>query len=208
MNYAALAFTDVVKDIQEKLGSRKSYARFEQNSYVDGLTENEIAFISDRDSFYMATIGENGYPYIQHRGGPKGFIKVLDTKRLGIIDFKGNAQYISVGNIAFNNNVALIMVDYPTRTRLKLYAKAVIVEPEDDPALYAQLNLEGYQFRAESMMVFNVAAYDWNCPQHITPRYTIDEINEAFASQREYISQLETEIKKLKENPGQQPTAV
>jgi predicted pyridoxine 5'-phosphate oxidase superfamily flavin-nucleotide-binding protein len=208
MNYAALAFTDAVKDIQEKLGSRKSYARFEQNSYVDGLTENEIAFISDRDSFYMATIGENGYPYIQHRGGPKGFIKVLDTKRLGIIDFKGNAQYISVGNIAFNNNVALIMVDYPTRTRLKLYAKAVIVEPEDDPALYAQLDLEGYQFRAESMMVFNVAAYDWNCPQHITPRYTIDEINEAFASQREYISQLETEIKKLKENPGQQPTAV
>jgi predicted pyridoxine 5'-phosphate oxidase superfamily flavin-nucleotide-binding protein len=208
MNYAALAFTDAVKDIQEKLGSRKSYARFEQNSYVDGLTENEIAFISDRDSFYMATIGENGYPYIQHRGGPKGFIKVLDTKRLGIIDFKGNAQYISVGNIAFNNNVALIMVDYPTRTRLKLYAKAVIVEPEDDPALYAQLDLEGYQFRAESMMVFNVAAYDWNCPQHITPRYTIDEINEAFASQREYISQLETEIKKLKEKPGQQPTAV
>src|SRR5690349_607911 len=107
MNYASLAFTDAVRDMQEKLGSRKSYARLEQSRYVDGLTENEIVFISGRDSFYMATIGENGYPYIQHRGGPKGFIKVLNTKQLGMIDFKGNAQYITVGNIATNNNVAL-----------------------------------------------------------------------------------------------------
>lgn len=199
MNYASLAFTDAIREMQEKSGSRKSYARLEQRSYVDGLTENEIAFISGRDHFYMATIGENGYPYIQHRGGPKGFIKALDTKRLGLIDFKGNAQYITVGNITINNKVALIMVDYPARTRLKLYAKARIVELENDPALYAQLDLEGYQFRPERMMVFDVDAYDWNCPQHITPRYTIEEINEAFASQRDYISQLEAEIKKLKE---------
>jgi predicted pyridoxine 5'-phosphate oxidase superfamily flavin-nucleotide-binding protein len=202
MNYASLAFTDAIRDMQEKLGSRKSYARLEQRSYVDGLTENEIVFISGRDSFYMATIGENGYPYLQHRGGPRGFIKVLDTKQLGIIDYKGNAQYITVGNIANNNNVALIMVDYPTRTRLKLYAKARIVELEDDPALYAQLDLEGSQFHPERMMVFDVDAYDWNCPQHITPRYSIEEINKAFASQSEYIMQLEAEIKKLKEKPG------
>lgn len=201
MNYASLAFTDAVRDMQEKLGSRKSYARLENRSYVDGLTENEIGFISDRDSFYMATIGENGYPYIQHRGGSQGFIKVLNTKQLGIIDYKGNAQYITVGNITTNNNVAMIMVDYPTRTRLKLYAKARIVELEDDPALYAQLDLEGYEFRPERMMVFDVDAYDWNCQQHITPRYSIDEINNAFASQRKYILQLEAEIKKLKEKP-------
>ncbi|MCS3795063.1 pyridoxamine 5'-phosphate oxidase family protein [Niastella sp. OAS944] len=201
MNYASLAFTDAVRDMQEKLGSRKSYARLEKRSYVDGLTENEIVFISSRDSFYMASIGENGYPYIQHRGGPKGFIKVLDTKRLGFIDYKGNAQYITVGNIANNNNVALIMIDYPTRTRLKLYAKARIIELEEDPVLYAQLDLEGYQFRPERMMVFDVDAYDWNCQQHITPRYSIEEINKAFASQSEYISQLEEEIKKLKEKP-------
>lgn len=202
MNYASLAFTDAVRDLQEKLGSRKSYARLEQRSYVDGLTENEVTFISDRDSFYMATIGENDYPYIQHRGGPKGFIKVLDKKRLGIIDYKGNAQYITVGNMASNNHVALIMVDYPTRTRLKLYARARVVELEDDAALYAQLDVEGYQVRAERMMVFDVDAYDWNCPQHITPRYSLEEIDKAFASQREYISQLEAEIKRLKEKPG------
>jgi predicted pyridoxine 5'-phosphate oxidase superfamily flavin-nucleotide-binding protein len=199
MNYASLAFTAAVKDMQEKLGSRKSYARQENRSYVDGLTENETAYIADRDSFYMATIGENGYPYIQHRGGPKGFVKVLDSKRLGIIDYKGNAQYISVGNIATHNQVALIMVDYPTGTRLKIYAKVRIVELDDDPALYAQLDLEGYQFRPERMMVFDIDAYDWNCHQHITPRYTIEEINKAFASQRDYISQLEAELNKLKE---------
>lgn len=199
MNYASLAFTDAVRDMQEKLGSRKSYARMEQRSYVDGLTENEIAFISGRDSFYMATIGENGYPYIQHRGGPKGFIKVLDKKRLGIIDYKGNAQYISVGNMATNHHVALIMVDYPTRTRLKLYASARVVELEDDATLYAQLDVEGYHVRAERMLVFEVDAYDWNCPQHITPRYTREEIEDAFAAQREYILQLEAEIKRLKQ---------
>lgn len=202
MNYASLAFTDAVREMQEKLGSRKSYARLQERSYVDGLTENEIVFISGRDSFYMASIGENGYPYIQHRGGPQGFIKVLDTKRLGIIDYKGNAQYITVGNITNNNNVSLIMVDYPTRTRLKLYAKARVVQLEDDPALYAQLNVEGYSSRPERMILFEVDAYDWNCPQHITPRYTIEEINKAFASQNEYISQLEAELKKLKDNPG------
>lgn len=201
MNYASLAFTDAVRDMQEKLGSRKSYARLENRSYVDGLTENEMDFISDRDSFYMATIGENGYPYIQHRGGPKGFIKVLNAKQLGIVDYKGNAQYITVGNIATNSSVALIMVDYPTRTRLKLYARARIVELKDDPGLYAQLDIEGYDVRPERMMVFDVDAYDWNCQQHITPRYSIEEINNAFASQREYILQLEAELKKLKEKP-------
>ncbi|ACU57764.1 pyridoxamine 5'-phosphate oxidase family protein [Chitinophaga pinensis] len=201
MNYSSLAFTDAVRDMQEKLGSRKSYARLENRNYVDGLTENEMAFISDRDSFYMATIGENGYPYIQHRGGPKGFVKVLNATQMGIIDYKGNAQYITVGNITDNNHVSVIMVDYPTRTRLKLYASARIVELEDDPVLYEQLRTDGYQFRPERMMLFDIDAYDWNCPQHITPRYSLEEINKAFASQRQYILQLETELKKLKERP-------
>lgn len=201
MNYASLAFTDAVKEMQEILGSRKSYARLEEKSYVDGLKENEMAFIAERDSFFMASIGENGYPYIQHRGGIKGFIKVLDKKQLGIIDYKGNSQYISVGNITTNNKVALIMVDYPTRTRLKLYAKARIVELEEDPALYTRLSVEGSQSRPERMMVFDVDAYDWNCPQHITPRYTIEEINKAFASQNNYIAQLEAELKRLKQTP-------
>jgi len=181
-NYASLAFTDSVKEMQEKMGSRKSYARMERENYVDGLTANEIDFISQQNSFYMATIGENGFPYIQHRGGPKGFVKVLDEKRIGFIDFKGNMQYISVGNIATNNKVALIMVDYPSRTRLKILARAEIVELKDDHALYDSLDLSEYKFKPERMMILHVEAYDWNCPQHITPRYTMEDIEAAFAS--------------------------
>jgi predicted pyridoxine 5'-phosphate oxidase superfamily flavin-nucleotide-binding protein len=197
-NFGALAFTDSVKAMQEKNGSRISYARIEREKYVDGLTENEIEFIAQRDSFYMASIGENNFPYIQHRGGPKGFVKVLDAKRIGFIDFKGNMQYISVGNIATNNNVALIMVDYPSKTRLKILAKAEVVELKDDPSLYELLDLNEYKFKPERMIILNIEAYDWNCPQHITPRYTLDDIEEAFARQRDHIANLETEIKELK----------
>jgi predicted pyridoxine 5'-phosphate oxidase superfamily flavin-nucleotide-binding protein len=197
-NFAAIAFTDAVKAMQEKLGSRSGYARMERDTYVDGLTENEIDFIAQRDSFYMASIGENNFPYIQHRGGPKGFLKVLDAKRIGFIDFRGNMQYISTGNIATSSNVALIMVDYPARARLKILAKAEIVELKDDPALYDLLDLEDYKFKPERMMIFNIEAYDWNCPQHITPRYTLEDIQEAFAGQRDHIAKLEAEIKELK----------
>lgn len=197
-NFGAIAFTGTVKEMQEKLGSRASYARMERDTYIDGLAKNEADFIAQRDSFYIASVGENGFPYIQHRGGPKGFLKVLDAKRLGFIDFKGNMQYISVGNIATNNNVSIIMVDYPSRARLKIYAKAEIVNLADDPLLYNVLNLEDYKFRPERMIVLHVEAYDWNCPQHITPRYTAEDVEEAFASQRKHIIKLETEIKELK----------
>src|SRR4051794_17479272 len=205
-NYASLAFTTAVKEMQEKLCSRASYARLEKSTYVDGLTENEIDFILKRDSFYLATISENGYPYIQHRGGPKGFVKVLHPKRLGIIDFKGNSQYISVGNIATHNNVALIMVDYPARARLKIFAKAKLIELKDDPVLHKLLDLNDYKFRPERMMVFDIEAYDWNCPQHITPRYTLEDIEQGFASQQDYITGLETEIKTLKAQLKEQQT--
>ncbi len=197
-NFATLAFTDAVKAMQEKAGSRSSYARMERDSYVDGLTDSEIGFIAERDSFYMASIGENNFPYIQHRGGPKGFIKVLDEKRIGFIDFRGNMQYITVGNMATNNNVALIMVDYPARARLKILAKATIVELKDDPALFELLDLEDYKFKPERMMLFQIEAYDWNCPQHITPRYTAEEIEAAFAGQRNHIAKLEAEVKAFK----------
>ncbi len=198
-NFASIAFTDAVKAIQEKNGSRASYARMEQHTYVDGLTENEIDFISQRDSFYMATIGDNGYPYIQHRGGPKGFVKVLDARRIGFIDFRGNMQYISIGNIATNNNVAIIMVDYPAKARLKIYAKAEIVELKDNAVLFEGLNLANYKFKPERMMVLHIEAYDWNCPQHITPRYTVEDIEEAFNSQRQHIANLQAEIATLKQ---------
>lgn len=197
-NFAEIAFTDAVKKLQEKHGSRKGYERMEKFNIVDGLTEGERSFIQNRDSFYLASIGVKEFPYIQHRGGPKDFLKVLDSKRLGFIDFTGNKQYVSVGNIETNNNVSLIMIDYPTRTRLKVFAKAEVVELKDNPELYDSLDLNDYKFRPERMIIFHIEAYDWNCPQHIIPRYTVDEINEAFLPQQEYIVKLEEEIKVLK----------
>ena len=197
-NFAEIAFSDAVKELQEKNGSRKNYERMEKNQVRNGLTENEIGFIEDRDSFYMASMGENGFPYIQHRGGPKGFVKILDPKRIGFIDFKGNMQFISVGNIATNNNVALIMIDYPTKTRLKIYAKAEIVELKDNPQLYDVLNLEDYEFRPDRMMILHIEAFDWNCPQHITARYTYEDIEEVFTSQKTVIANLEKEVSTLK----------
>jgi len=197
-NFATIAFTDAVKAMQEKAGSRSGYARMEKANYLEGLTKNEMDYIADRDSFYMASIGENNFPYLQHRGGPRGFIKVLDEKRIGIIDFRGNMQYITVGNISTNHNVALIMVDYPARARLKILARAEVVELMDDPSLYELLDPGDYTFKPERMMVFHVEAYDWNCPQHITPRYTVQEIEAAFEGQRDHISKLEAEVKSLK----------
>ncbi|MFT4699011.1 MAG: putative pyridoxine 5'-phosphate oxidase superfamily flavin-nucleotide-binding protein [Flavobacteriaceae bacterium] len=198
-NFAEIAFTDAVKKLQEKHGSRRGYERMERFSKVDGLTDHEMSFIQNRDSFYLASIGAKEFPYIQHRGGPKGFLKVLDSKRLGFIDFIGNRQYVSVGNMATNNNVSLIMIDYPSRSRLKIFAKAETVELDDNSELFKTLNLDNYKFRPERMMVFHIEAYDWNCPQHITPRYTVEEINAAFTPQKDYIVRLEAEIKELKE---------
>ena len=197
-NFAEIAFTDAVKKLQKKYGSRNGYERMEKFNIIDGLTENEISYIQNRDSFYLASIGAKEFPYVQHRGGPKGFLKVLDSKRIGFIDFTGNKQYVSVGNVATNNNVSLIMIDYPTKTRLKVFAKAEIVELEENSELYNLLNLKEYKFRPERMIIFHIEAYDWNCPQHITPRYTADEIQEAFIPQQEYIAKLEAEVKELK----------
>jgi predicted pyridoxine 5'-phosphate oxidase superfamily flavin-nucleotide-binding protein len=197
-NFASLAFTDQVKALQKRFGSRATYELVEKRNVVTGLTESEAEFIGSRDSFYMASIGENGFPYIQHRGGPKGFVKVIDAKTLGFIDFSGNKQYITVGNLMTKSNVALIMMDYPQQARLKIYAKAEIIELNERPDLLKALSLENYKARPERMMLLHVEAYDWNCPQHIVPRYTEEEIEEALAPQREYIKKLEEELKALK----------
>lgn len=198
MNYASLAFTDSIKALQEEYGSRKSYDRMEKFNVIDGLSENEIDFIEQRDSMYIATIGENGYPYIQHRGGPRGFVKVLDNTMLGMIDFAGNKQYISLGNMQDCSRVSIIMVSYPQKARLKLYADVRIIQPSDDPELFRRLDPSDYKHRAERIMVFDIKAFDWNCPQHITPRYTIEEIEHAFAPQRDYSRKLEEELHQVK----------
>ncbi len=197
-NFAEIAFSDSVKEFQKKFGSRASYARMEKESFIDGLSYAEVNFILQRDSFYMASIGENKFPYIQHRGGPKGFLKVLDTKRIACIDFSGNKQYITLGNVATNNNVCLFLMDYANKARLKIFAKLEIVELSDNQELHDLLNLEDYKFKPERMMIFHIEAYDWNCPQHIVPRFTIEDIQTILLPQKERIAELEAEIIDLK----------
>jgi hypothetical protein len=146
----------------------------------DELTEKEAGFIAARDSFYMATVSETGWPYIQHRGGPKGFVRILSPNRLAIADFRGNRQYMSVGNLAADNRVSLFFMDYPNRRRLKVLAYASTVGRDEDGDLIATVRDEGYRAVIERAMVFDVEAFDWNCPQHITPRFTEDELVAAF----------------------------
>jgi len=183
MNYAKLAFTDAVKNLQKQNGSRTNYERIERFTSKEGLTPNEINMIEAMDHFFMASIGENDFPYIQHRGGPKGFLKVLDPQKLAFLDFSGNMQYISIGNVKTNNNVSLILVDYTRKARLKIYAEAEVHSLKENPDLAEKLELEGYKYRPERIMVFHIKAFDWNCPQHITPRYTEAEIEEVLALQ-------------------------
>ena len=175
-NFTQLAFTDSVKKIQEQYGSRKSYARMELSGDKYILTGKEIPFIKSRDSFYMATVGETGWPYVQFRGGPKGFLKVIDNTTLGYADFRGNMQYISAGNINTNHKASLFLIDYPSRQRLKIWAESKVIKADDDPQLLKKLIDSDYEARIERMIIFNILAYDWNCSQHITPRYTTEEI--------------------------------
>lgn len=199
MNYAKLAFTDPIKSIQEEEGSREAYERMEKMKLPEGLTFREMSFIQQRDSFYVASYGENGFPYIQHRGGPKGFLKVIDSETLAFLDFRGNKQYITTGNVQTHNKVSLILVDYPNRARLKLYAEAEVVSLNEKSELREMLELENYRYHPERIFVFKVKAFDWNCPQHITPRFTVEEIAKMAEEKDNYIESLKEEIKVLKE---------
>lgn len=197
-NFAEIAFSESVKTQQQKYGSRKSYARMEQMARGNEISENEAEFIAERDGFYLATVGESGFPYVQFRGGPKGFLKVLDAKTLAYADFRGNLQYISVGNLTRNDKAALILMDYANRQRLKIYVRIEVVEAKDNPELIAQLQDTSYEAQVERAMVLHVEAFDWNCPQHITPRYTVEEIRELNAPLYEHVAKLEAEIERLK----------
>lgn len=176
-HFTKFAFTESVKKEQEKYGTRKAYARMEESAERYVLTDKEITFIRSRDSFYMATTGENGWPYVQHRGGAKGFVNVLDETTLAYADFRGNGQYISTGNIKSSNKTTVLMMDYPSKKRLKLWAKPTIYEAGKNIELEAQLLTQNYQARIERIVILKIQAYDWNCPQHITPRYTEEEIS-------------------------------
>jgi uncharacterized protein len=202
--FAKLAFTKAVKDVQESLGSRKAYARIEADGETpDVIGEDEAAFLAERDSFYMASVGETGWPYIQHRGGPKGFVRVLDEHTLGFADYRGNRQYVSAGNVSKDDRVALIFVDYPSRSRLKVLAHASPVTQEENPATFARLAVPGYQAHIERGFILRMEGLDWNCPQHITPRFTEDEVRESVAPLLDKVKQLEEENAELRERAGQ-----
>jgi uncharacterized protein len=196
--FAEIAFTPTVKALQERLGSRANYARLEgadaDRNHI--LGPSEAAFIAQRDSFYMASVSETGWPYVQHRGGPEGFVRVLDEKTIGFADFGGNRQYVSVGNLSKDNRVSLFFMDYPNRTRLKLLGRVKLFEPNETETL-AKLTVPGYRARIERGFLIAVEAFDWNCPQHITARFAPAQIELSTVPLRKRIAELEAQLLKV-----------
>ena len=194
-----IAATPSVKAAQAANGSGAFWADFKGKRAFERFTEAETQFIAARDSFYMATVSESGWPYVQHRGGPAGFLHVLDETTLAFADFRGNRQYISVGNAAPNDRAALILVDYPNRRRLKIYARVEVKDLSADVTLSEKLKTADYKARPERTILLHLEAFDWNCPQHITPRFSEAELAPALAPIRARLEQLESENKALRE---------
>ncbi|HUR45368.1 MAG TPA: pyridoxamine 5'-phosphate oxidase family protein [Candidatus Saccharimonadales bacterium] len=162
----------------------------------DPLTDEELGYIASRDSFYMATISENGWPYVQHRGGEPGFLKVLSPTQLAFADYKGNRQLLSTGNLAVNDRVSLFLMDYPRRERLKILGHARVLDAREDAGLLAQLTDPRTRTTAERLVVIDILSFDWNCPKYITPRYTAAEVEKVVRPLRQRIAELETLLKK------------
>jgi uncharacterized protein len=199
-NFGSLVFTPAVKALQARYGSRRQYARLEgTESSPARLGSQESEFIGERDTFYMATLGSNGWPYVQHRGGPKGFVKVIDPTTIAFADFRGNRQYISIGNLMTDNRVALILVDYPRQLRLKILGRVEIFEGEHSRAWIERVRDPEYKAFTERVYVIRIEAFDWNCQQHIVPRYTEEQIREAVAPAEHRMRELENENQKLRE---------
>ncbi|MDE2593044.1 MAG: pyridoxamine 5'-phosphate oxidase family protein [Burkholderiales bacterium] len=193
--YSDIAFTPVVRDMQTQMGSRAGYEAFDHtDDRRDQLGQAEADFIQARDSFYQATVSETGWPYVQHRGGPQGFVRVLDAKTLAYADFRGNRQYISVGNLKTHDRVSIIFMDYANQRRLKILGRVKLVDEAQDPALVARLEVPSYRARVERAFVITVEAYDWNCPQHITPRYTEVEVRAVLDDYQSQIKQLQQQL--------------
>ena len=186
-----IASTPAVKAARERYGSAAQYARLDGTLNPDGpvrndrLTDGEASFIAARDGFYLASVSETGWPYVQYRGGPAGFLRVIDERTLGYADFRGNRQYVTTGNVAGNDRVALFLMDYVHQRRLKVFGRMRIVDAPENPELAANLAVSGYGGRVERAVLVTVEAFDWNCPQHITPRFTPSELEQALAPVRD-----------------------
>jgi predicted pyridoxine 5'-phosphate oxidase superfamily flavin-nucleotide-binding protein len=192
-----VAFTPAVKAIQEKRGSRGQYARMEQRGgWQTAITPDLAGFLNEVRSFYLATANADGQPYIQHRGGPPGFLRVIDERTLGFADFKGNRQYITTGNLSENSKAYIFVMDYAHRRRVKLWGRARVVE--NDTVLLAKLWPEGYQAREEQAILFEVEAWDTNCPQHIPQMFHAEDVAGTIVKFQERIKELEAEVAALK----------
>ncbi|HEY0794696.1 MAG TPA: pyridoxamine 5'-phosphate oxidase family protein [Acidisarcina sp.] len=207
MSFGKIAFTPLVKKLQERYGSRAQYERMEKSGGPqDSLTDFEKEFLAGRDTFYMATTSATGWPYVQHRGGPQGFVKVIDDRTLAFADFRGNKQYISTGNLLSDDRVALILVDYPRQARLKILGRVEIFEGAKADPWLDRVRVRGYKAVIERVYVIHIEAYDWNCPQHITPRYTAEEIREGMHDIEERVRTLELENEALRKQLVQSQT--
>lgn len=197
-SYASdVAFSAAVKQIQTRKGSRELYAHQEQRGWRTEVDENLAAFLAEINSFYLATASADGQPYIQHRGGPKGFLKVLDKHTLAFADFAGNRQYITQGNLSENPKAYMFVMDYARRRRVKIWGEARVVE--DDSALTHSMMPKGYRARGEQVILFTVSAWDTNCPQHIPQKFNAADVAAALAARDARIEQLEAELSALKE---------
>src|ERR1700760_1391595 len=190
--YMQLVLTPAVQQAQDKyFGRHQAIASAPE---TDPLTRSEAYFIDSRDSFYMATVSETGWPYLQHRGGPPGFVKVLGPNLIGFADFKGNRQLISTGNLDVTDRVALFMMDYPHRTRLKLLGHARVIDAREHPELADQLAPEAFRNKVERLFLIQVISYDWNCPQYITQRFTAAQVENFTAPLKARIAELEAQL--------------
>lgn len=191
-----VAFSPAVKAIQARKGSREAYARSEQRGWRTEVDDNLAAFLADANSFYFATAAADGQPYIQHRGGPKGFLKVLDKQTLAFTDYAGNQQFITQGNLSENPKAYIFVMDYAHRRRVKMWGEARVVE--DDEALTTSLMPKGYRARPEQVILFKIAAWDTNCPQHIPQKFDAGDVAAALATRDARIAELEAEVAALK----------
>ena len=198
LEFLDIAITPSVRQAQEEMGTAQIWERMKGKRLFTLETEREADFIRARDSFYMASVSETGWPYVQHRGGPPGFLKIVDEQTLAFADFSGNKQYLTLGNARADDRVALILVDYPRRARMKVLARLEFVTADEAPDLAELTALPGYRAKVERIGVLHIEAIDWNCPQHITPRFTQSEIAEAMAPVTERLESLQAENTRLR----------
>jgi predicted pyridoxine 5'-phosphate oxidase superfamily flavin-nucleotide-binding protein len=200
MSYGFLdiAVTPSVEAAQAEMGADHLWRDFKGDREFKAFGEDEQAFIADRDSFYMATVSQTGWPYIQHRGGPRGFLKVLDARTLAFADYRGNRQYLSTGNLAADDRACLFLMDYPRKARLKIYAHVETLGLDDEPELAARVAMPNYRARSERIFRMRLEAFDWNCPQHITPRFTEAEIAQVVRPLRDCLAAAEAENSQLR----------